>query len=503
MTNNIQSFCENPDIARYETLGVQKGKDSFFYGICEEIINNPSFAEKIPSNIRKEKKNLASKFLLLTDFPTIKALTINFASSQTSIFEFQEKISPENNFKNDMHNIMLELLSKYSILNNGIANQKFYEILSSVDQDYGNDKRYSISFNPNIDIKKYIGDESTSYTRYKKDWIKFYDTNFANLNKGGKTMNEYFIKKINDNLKTKLNIQNPNITKEKLCSVLATFDFLVLRSFAVALNRKKGKNFLDPNLDYETFLKSLHQESQDNLKNKGRILVNYIVKNNIFATFLQELQTKSVDDINQQLKSTEYELIARENGSNMSGIIIKKGLKPVILSPALEKSLLSETVFVSIERYDMLLISTHLNSKDRKKVNSIEGAPRNYKNYDDQWVNLDKYINESLSQNPKLVVILGGDLNHHPEKSTGIFPESKGVKTTMKKRTSLQAQPGKINILDTKTADHIMVRNGEIQNGEIVLVNDTDENIDPNNVLLPSSRYHISDHFAAQVIISF
>ena len=72
----------------------------------------------------------------------------------------------------------------------------------------------------------------------------------------------------------------------------------------------------------------------------------------------------------------------------------------------------------------------------------------------------------------------------------------------MKQRTSMQAQPKKIDIVDKKTADHIMVRNGTINKGNIVLINEG-YNIDPDTVMLPSPKYHISDHYGVFASISF
>ena len=506
MSKILSNFCTDPQIDNYRDLETHlKNKDSFFYKICNQLFIN-SLSDKIPQDIRREKKQVASKFLLYTDtLPdnSIKTLTINFASSQTSIFEFQERIFDPSiqdlDIKHLISRNMKNYLQRYEILRgNGSVNDVFYEILSSVDQDYGNDKRYSISFNPDIDIDKYISlNDTDAYALYRQDWCQFYNANFANIAKdtNGLTMNQFFINKINNNLKKKLN-KTLNINQQTICDTVSLFDFLVLKSFIDAVNMLNIKN-------YKKIIQDMHKEVRDNNQNKSRTLVSYIRRYNISIVFLQELQDDTVSSLNTELENTDYQLLYRKTNSNMSGIIIKKGLNPVVSVPdQLSDTSLNETIFVYIERYNMFLISTHLNSKSKKDVNKDATIPYNSKNYDDQWKVLNDYIESLLTSHPEVIIILGGDLNHHPEGSRDIFPSDNKVKTTMKQRTSMQAQPKKIDIVDKKTADHIMVRNGTINKGNIVLINEG-YNIDPDTVMLPSPKYHISDHYGVFASISF
>lgn len=508
MSKILSNFCQDPQINNYRDIETSlKSKNSFLYKICDQFFIN-SLSEKIPSEIRQEKKQVASKFLLYTDtLPdnSMKTLTINFASSQTSIFEFHETIyEPDTQFLDLKHLVsrnMKNYLNKYDIRkNDGSINEQFYELLSTVDQDYGNDKRYSISFNPEIDIEKYVSlNDNDGYALYKQDWCQFYNANFANVAKddNGLTMNQYFINKVKEKW-TKRNFPNPeNITGQNICSILSLFDFLIMKSFVDAANEAGNRN-------YKTIIQTMHKEMQDNNRNNSRTLISYIIKHNIHVTFLQELQDEAVTKLTQGLRNTDYELKYRKTKSNMSGIILKKGLNPVVSEPPqLSGSSLEETIFVYVERYNMFLISTHLSSKNRKDANKEKNMPNNNKNYDDQWTALNQYIEILSNTYPEVIIILGGDLNHHPEISVNIFPPDNNVKTTMKQRTSMQAQPKKIDVLDKKTADHIMVRGGNIIRGEVVLINDTNKEIDPYSVTLPSAKYHISDHYGVCATISF
>lgn len=176
-------------------------------------------------------------------------------------------------------------------------------------------------------------------------------------------------------------------------------------------------------------------------------VMDFLKKDSVDVIFMQETEVRG--NLTWEKHTPETYGIATRQGTE-SSIIYRKAVFPEGPDDkTFEKkewenmNFNKDTVFA--RRGNYLLVSAHLTSK----ATNVEQAKQMFATFD-----------RILKENPGLELILGTDSNHFMDpalyKGYSFIPNQQKMSTTSKKRTWMQLQTSKANVIVMETKDHLV-----------------------------------------------
>lgn len=389
-------------------------------------------------------------------------------------------VNKEDDLSVKINNRFIELVNERLVDENSIKNM--YEMVNTLDKDI-NTCLYSPRYNRNVLLENISEDE------YNAKWDRVFDELGEN---DKKTIRKLLLKEFNKMYKKR------EASDEELDGFLGEirrnmrlFDWLTYRAI----------------LDMKCDLNELHDRLVSN-EERVRLIEEMLRKKDLDVLFLQEMfEFPYVPE--------GYQLVKKTAGGESTGMLLKTNLVGEEYNDIVKSdSKLDETMFGYVVD-DLVFVSVHLNSKNRKKAGTVSSGVldekgeeilvQNRKNYEDQKEELDMLF--SRMRENGLKIICGMDANHAVCYDGVIayvysaYPNSENVVyTTSKMRSDIQCQYGKRREWVKECRDTIVTTGFHVNNSN--RVEDLEGTVvDGENAPTIPSKKHPFDHLLVSSVV--
>lgn len=382
-------------------------------------------------------------------------VTLNLAGSQTNIAEFRDG-SNEIDFVDQRFQEHMSALSESEV-----------DIFDTYDKVQKLDRFLSVErFSPlyNRNTEQYVSCPEKTQEEFRRDWRAQYDRLIAN----DTAKEEYFYEKAGC-------VYSDKGTFEDILNSMCLFDWCAVLVFRDVLREDFPKKTLA----------AFHDVMTQAFLSKPNVVARYLEENRPTAFFIQEftfLAGAGEQEWMNEVTNVGYQLVFNDEKNTAFCIPSDAVYERVIVLPIPDRDTLFERETLAILIDDaisvtgkVLLVNTHLSSKNRKKA---KGA---LKNHEDQLHDLMAFVHDARASTGDVLhpFMLGGDFNHFPGRAVemgNVVEPPEDVATTNKCRTHAQPQRSKIGVFDTGSKDHFVtnlpftIRSCEVQPGSGTLI---------------------------------